>query len=78
MTSENTGNTRRDKRSERMSMSETARTLAVSRWTVRRMIEAGELDAIEVRGMLRVERASVDRYITEHHHHSNGGEQTWH
>lgn len=59
---------------ERLSMGETGRHLGVSRWTVRRMVEAGELDAIEVRGMLRIERASLERYIAEHRHGSGEGE----
>jgi excisionase family DNA binding protein len=57
-----------ERETDRLSMSETARLLGISRWTVRRMIEEGELDAIHVRGMLRVERASVAAYIRDHRH----------
>jgi hypothetical protein len=34
------------------------------------MIDADELDAVEVHGMLRVVRESVDRYIDEHRHNT--------
>lgn len=51
-----------------VSTSEAGRALGVSRWTVRRMIEDEELDAIDVRGRVKVDRASVERYISEHHH----------
>lgn len=53
---------------DHLSVSETARRLGVSRWTVRRMVDDNELDAIDVRGMLRVERVSVQQYISEHRH----------
>jgi len=49
-----------------LSTSRAARELAVSRWTVVRMIEDGELDGIRIRGMLRVDAASVTRYIATH------------
>ena len=60
-------------RPEHLTMSETARLLGVSRWTVRRMVRENELDAIEVRGMLRVGRSSVERYVSQHRHNSDGG-----
>lgn len=60
------------RRSSRLSVTETARELGISRWTVRRMVDAGELDAIDVRGMLRIERASVEAYISEHRHNGKG------
>lgn len=56
------------RRAEHVSMKEAGRMLGVSRWTVRRMVDASELDATEVRGMLRVVTESVERYIAEHHH----------
>lgn len=55
-------------RAEHLSLREAGHMLGVSRWTVRRMVESGELHATEVRGMLRVVTASVERYIAEHHH----------
>lgn len=55
-------------RAEHVSLKEAGRMLGVSRWTVRRMVEADELLATEVRGMLKVVTADVDRYIAEHNH----------
>lgn len=49
-----------------LSTSQAARQLGVSRWTVRRMVEDGDLDGILVRGMLRVDAESVSRYIATH------------
>lgn len=55
-------------RADYISTGETAARLGVSRWTVRRMVQAGELDAIEVHGMLRVSQCSVETYIADHRH----------
>jgi excisionase family DNA binding protein len=49
-----------------LSTSQAARQLGVSRWTVRRMVEDGDLGGILVRGMLRVDEESVSRYIATH------------
>lgn len=59
---------------ERLRMREAAALLGVSPWTVRRMVHAGELEAIDVRGMLRVDRASVDQYVNEHKHNNKPDE----
>lgn len=42
-------------------------TLAVSTRTVRRLINAGELPAIKVRGALRVSEEDLLRYIKKQH-----------
>lgn len=42
---------------------EAARILRVSVSTIRRMIDAGELDAVKVRFQWRIKKSSVDKYL---------------
>ena len=51
---------------DRVTITEAAARLGVSRWTVRRMMDDGELDAIHVRGALRIDAASIERYVSAH------------
>jgi excisionase family DNA binding protein len=55
-------------RAEWLTVGEAARRLGVSRWTVRRMVDTGELRGVDVRHMLRVENQSIDDYIEQHPH----------
>lgn len=71
MTSSNEG----EQNPGRLTVGQTARLLGISRWTVRRMVLADELEAIDVRGMLRVDPDSVTRYIAEHQHRKSSDEK---
>lgn len=42
---------------------EACELLRVSDDTIRRMIKAGELDAVKVRGTWRIKKDSLDKYI---------------
>jgi excisionase family DNA binding protein len=44
-------------------ITEAAKLLTVSGDTIRRMIKAGELDAIKVRGTWRIRRESLEKYL---------------
>jgi len=45
------------------SINEAKDLLSVSDETVRRMIKAGELDAVKVRGTWRIRRESLQKYL---------------
>ena len=49
---------------ELLSLSSAQAELGVSRSTVYRLIEAGELDRVHVRSLARVTRRSMDRYVS--------------
>ena len=42
---------------------EAAKLLSVSDETVRRMIKAGQLDGVKVRGAWRIRRESLEKYL---------------
>jgi excisionase family DNA binding protein len=46
-----------------LSLAEVARRLSISTRTVRRLIDAGYLEALRVGGQIRVEPAALDAYI---------------
>jgi len=45
------------------SINEAKELLSVSDDTIRRMIKAGELDAVKVRGTWRIRRESLEKYL---------------
>ena len=45
------------------SINEAKELLSVSDDTIRRMIKAGELDAVKVRGAWRIRRESLEKYL---------------
>lgn len=45
---------------------EIAETMGVSRWTVARWLESGELKAIRVGAVLRIRRQDFERFLAEH------------
>lgn len=47
-----------------MSIEQTARYLGVSRWTIGRMLDAGDLRGVTVNGRRKVRPADVDAYLT--------------
>ncbi len=46
-----------------LKIEQAAQKLAVSTWTVRRLVTDGELYALKVRGGLRIDSDSVQRYV---------------
>jgi excisionase family DNA binding protein len=48
--------------------------LSVSKWTVRRLIRAGELDAIRLQGFYRVSSLSLARFIEDSRVHLGDGD----
>ena len=50
-------------RSPIVTVTEAARLLGVSRWTVYRAIERGELESFKLGGCLRLRRAEIERVI---------------
>ena len=49
---------------EHLTLAETAQWLRVSRWTVYRLGQDGEIDIKPIRGTKRVTRTSVEEYLT--------------
>ncbi len=46
-----------------LKIDQAAQKLAVSTWTVRRLVTDGELYALKVRGGLRIDSDSIQRYV---------------
>lgn len=51
--------------SQFLSISDVADILAVSRWTVSRMLEDGEIPYVPARGTPRIDRADFDAWIAD-------------
>lgn len=50
---------------------EVADRLAVSATTIRRLVAAGEIDAVRVGGQLRLDPAAVEEFVQRHREHDN-------
>lgn len=48
-----------------LTIAEACKVLRTSRWTIRRLLDSGKLEAIKVGRRVRITRASVERYIAQ-------------
>ncbi len=48
---------------ELLRLDQAAKRLTVSTWTIRRLVTDGELYALKIRGGLRIDASSIEKYI---------------